>query len=224
MKLASLILSLLPFFSYAGNVRDLHLDEYTVASSYLMLSRTTILRFNERPLKIIVGSSKHFSFEYTGNDIAIQPLGHVSTNMFIYTKNRSYGIYLNVQKKRHDDLIKIFWKTEKKEQAQKVGLGRLTTINLSPDLTVSFQKVPTKIGVKIVDIYLLARDVEVNIYFSYRDSPLKSVRLIESKDKKHIRAFLETTKKFFPYLFIKTKSKTFKISIERRKLLKATRN
>ena len=224
MKLASLILSLLPIFSYAGNVRDLHLDEYTVASSYLMLGRTTILRFNERPLKIIVGSSKHFSFEYTGNDIAIQPLGHVSTNMFIYTNNRSYGIYLNVQKKRHDDLIKVFWKAEKKKKAQKVGFEKLTTINLADNLTVSFRKIPTKIGVKIVDIYLLARGIKVETYFSYRKLPLKNVRLITSKDNRHIRAFLDTKKKFFPYLFVKTKSKTFKISIERRKLLKTTQN
>lgn len=229
MKSISILIFFVCSMAYAGKVRDLYLDEYTIAPAYLKLGRTTVLRFEEKPLKVISGNSSHFSLEYIGNDIAVQPLGQTSTNFFIYTKNRSFGIYLHVQNKRHDDLVKIFWK-DAPVSKRKIPKGRtIYEIKLKENLSLDYWFVKTGHGLKIVDFNITSSNKlpsKLKVFLGYK-SKLKRSKVIEGKREKNkvkFRGFVESNKNYFPYLVIKTNHYTYTVSLQRRKLLRKLKN
>jgi hypothetical protein len=76
---------------------------------YLSMGKSTVLRFRDHPRKIVIGNQNYFGVEFIENDVALQPLGIIKTNMFVYTETRTYGFYLIVGQGRSDDLAKVEW-------------------------------------------------------------------------------------------------------------------
>jgi len=86
-----------------------------------MRHRPTVLRFLEKPKKVVVGNQNYFNVEFIDKDITIQPQGKVTTNIFIYCDDRTYGLLLKVTNGSHyDDLVRIKWKQNYKPLFRKM--------------------------------------------------------------------------------------------------------
>jgi len=93
-------------FSYAGQVRNLSTSSQKMPVINLMTGRSTVLRFSSPPMKVIVGNQNYFNIEFVDSDVTIQPLGHVSSNLFVYGDGFTYGFILKVnQSQDYDDLV-----------------------------------------------------------------------------------------------------------------------
>ena len=103
---------LLNHAAYAGGVRSIYVKANSVEPIYLSMGKSTILRFKDRPKKVVIGNQNYFGVEFIENDIALQPHGQIKTNMFVYTESRTYGFYLIVGQGRSDDLAKIEWQPD----------------------------------------------------------------------------------------------------------------
>ena len=76
---------------------------------YLRLGKSTVLRFSDKPRKVVVGNQNYYGLEFIENDLAIQPLGAVATNLFVYTDGHTYG-FLLTPGERYDDLVFVRWR------------------------------------------------------------------------------------------------------------------
>ena len=95
---------------WSGEIRILKMNDKKMQNIYLRMGQSTVLRFKERPQKVIIGNQNYFHVEFTDNDITLQPQGLVITNFFVYTKHHTYGFVLKVsQKQAYDDLVRIHW-------------------------------------------------------------------------------------------------------------------
>lgn len=108
-------------------MRKVVVDEKSMAEIRLMMGRSTVLHFVEKPTKVIVGRQNYFNIEFTGNDVTIQPLGYVTSNLFVYGEYHRYGFLLRVGGHGYDDLVEVKWKStvyslpdgERKKQSTK---------------------------------------------------------------------------------------------------------
>jgi hypothetical protein len=92
----------------AGTVRTVYSDNMTIQPIFLRMGQSTILRFVERPKKVVLGNSNYYSVEFIDNDLAIQPLGEVTTNLFVYGMKNVYGFILKTnQSATYDDLVQV---------------------------------------------------------------------------------------------------------------------
>ena len=113
MKLSKEIVLLLGILlpvlsSFAKNdIREVEANDRVMKTIHLTLGRSTILRFSDRPVKVVAGNSNYFNVEYIGNDLTIQPLANVETNLFVYTQNKlNYGFHLKVGgSAEYDDVV-----------------------------------------------------------------------------------------------------------------------
>lgn len=97
--------------AHAGQVRTLYANDKSMQSVFLAMGRSTVLRFDEKPKSTIVGNKNYLNVEYIGNDIALQPLGRTSTNMFVHTESQTYGLILKPGTESHyDDLVIVRWR------------------------------------------------------------------------------------------------------------------
>lgn len=95
-------------YCFAGRVRNLLVGDNTMEIINLRMGRSTILRFNDTPQKIVVGNQNYFNIEFIGNDVTIQPQAQVTTNLFVYGKYHTYGFILQVgQLNNYDDRVDI---------------------------------------------------------------------------------------------------------------------
>ncbi len=103
-----------------GKVRTIEMDADGMKTITLAMGRSTVLQFADTPKKIVSGNSNYFNIEFTGNDVTIQPLSPVSSNLFIYSGHRRFGFLLKVCRcNTYDDLVKVYWKYPKKQVAKK---------------------------------------------------------------------------------------------------------
>jgi hypothetical protein len=101
----------------AGTVRDIHTDDRKMNKVHLTLGQSTVLRFQEVPRKVVIGNQNYFNVEFVegSRDVTLQPLGAVKTNLFVYTKGKTYGFILYPKNHgRYDDLINIHWREKPK--------------------------------------------------------------------------------------------------------------
>src|ERR1700722_5736196 len=95
----------------AGSVRTIYVDSKTMSPIHLKLGESTLLRFNEKPKKVVIGNANYFNVEFVESDVTIQPLGRNSTNLFVYCEDHTYGFLLNVGPQGgYDDLVLVKWK------------------------------------------------------------------------------------------------------------------
>ncbi len=96
----------------ASGIRTVQVNNSKMQLIYLKMGRATVLRFTAKPKKVVIGNQNYYSVEFIDNDLTIQPLGKVETNLFVYTPYRIYGFILRVcQSCRSDDLVFVKWKS-----------------------------------------------------------------------------------------------------------------
>ena len=109
-------LLLCPSFLYTGQVRTIHTNDKAIKTIHLSMGQSTILRFAEKPKKVVLGNANYVHIEFINNDLAIQPLESVTTNLFVYADfGRTYGFKLKVGNSPHyDDLVNVRWRAKGK--------------------------------------------------------------------------------------------------------------
>lgn len=161
------LLILVPFTAsdvFAGRVRNLSMDDKRMEVVRLSMGKSTILRFKDKPKKGIVGNSNYFSVEYVDHDVAIQPLGVFTTNLFIYTEfGRMYGLILkSTHSSQYDDLVNIVWRSNqrikvakpKRPKTTKKDFGRKFKVGSSLEVNVLSVTKNETLGLYFVDMKL----------------------------------------------------------------------
>ena len=99
--------------SFAGKIRTIHANTKKMSSVHLRMGQSTVLRFLQKPKKVIIGNQNYYSVEFIENDVAIQPLDTVGTNLFVYTPSHVYGFLLKVSNSgQYDDLVNVKWRNK----------------------------------------------------------------------------------------------------------------
>ena len=117
----------LPSALWAGQVRSIYTNDKNMQSIHLKMGQSTVLRFIDKPKKVVIGNQNYFNIEFIQNDVAIQPQGFVNTNLFIYTKYRTYGFQLKVSNRaKHDDLVSVRWRHKNQQRNRKNSSKRFS--------------------------------------------------------------------------------------------------
>lgn len=148
----------LPLRAFASNVRTLGVNNDAMAPIFLRMGKSTVLRFADKPKKVVIGNQNYYGLEFIENDVAIQPLGSVGTNLFVYTDHHTYG-FLLTPGERYDDLVFVRWKYPKIElpEAQPSSPDKIidlkTIFFIGDSLRVSISKIqgPSTFGLHIID-------------------------------------------------------------------------
>lgn len=170
----------------ADGVRTVFVKPNSIEPIYLSMGKSTVLRFRDHPRKIVIGNQNYFGVEFIENDVALQPLGIIKTNMFVYTETRTYGFYLIVGQGRSDDLAKVEWQPlENKSKDFLKPMTPMTTPKKISGLTVKLDGVLrlTPFSIQYSPdhrMYVLDMTLE-NI--SQKEMDLKGVKLLIAKDK-----------------------------------------
>lgn len=120
MSLARLILSFaLSIYSFETlaqrkEIREVDTNDRLMKVVNLTMGRSTVISFQDKPVKVVSGNSNYFNVEFVGNDLTLQPLAPVETNLFIYTeKGMKFGFLLKVGPVAvYDDILYIKWKSQ----------------------------------------------------------------------------------------------------------------
>ncbi|MCB9092880.1 MAG: pilus assembly protein N-terminal domain-containing protein [Halobacteriovoraceae bacterium] len=132
---------------YAGVIREVRVDTARMVPITLQMGQSTVLRFSEKPRKVVVGNQNYFKVEFIENDITIQPQGIATTNLFVYGEYNTYGFILNVCGScRSDDLVKVSWKSDfvlkqQKPKESKIVVKSSSIILKSKSVTAKVTKV-----------------------------------------------------------------------------------
>lgn len=129
-----------------------------MAPIYLKLGKSTVLRFTDKPRKVVVGNQNYYGLEFIENDLAIQPLGSVATNLFVYTESRTYG-FLLTPGERYDDLVFVRWKSrgertlvrDETPAAKESKVGLSFKVGKSLKVTVESVKTQPALGLHLID-------------------------------------------------------------------------
>lgn len=138
-ELVFLILGLVALchIALANGVRTVVVKPNSIEPIYLSMGKSTVLRFRDHPRKIVIGNQNYFGVEFIENDVALQPLGQIKTNMFVYTENKTYGFYLIVGQGRSDDLAKIEWQPlEQKASESRKPMTPMTSLKAINGISV----------------------------------------------------------------------------------------
>jgi hypothetical protein len=135
-------------------VRRVEVNSSSMAPIFLRMGKSTVLRFGEKPKKVVVGNQNYYGLEFIDNDVAIQPLGAVGTNLFVYTENHTYG-FLLTPGERYDDLVFVSWKYRATEPPPVAKALPSLAFELGHDFRVSVGKIqPSAFGPHLIDCWL----------------------------------------------------------------------
>ncbi len=101
-------------FAQRKEIREVDTNDRLMKVVNLTMGRSTVLSFQEKPVKVVSGNSNYFNVEFVGNDLTLQPLAPVETNLFVYTeKGTKFGFLLKVGPSSiYDDILYIKWKSQ----------------------------------------------------------------------------------------------------------------
>lgn len=101
-------------FAQRKEIREVDTNDRLMKVVNLTMGRSTVLSFENKPVKVVSGNSNYFNVEFVGNDLTLQPLAPVETNLFVYTeKGTKFGFLLKVGSvSLYDDILYIKWKTQ----------------------------------------------------------------------------------------------------------------
>ena len=150
MRRTRLILSLVCFsisslYAQTKGIREVNSNDRMMKTVNLTMGRSTILSFTEKPIKVVAGNSNYFNIEYIGNDLTIQPLANVETNLFVYTEPKGkYGFHLKVGPvSQYDDVVYIRWMSPYVSRPQ-------VSLESPPQKKIK----PTILKVGVIEIYV----------------------------------------------------------------------
>lgn len=128
-------------------VREVFANDREMKTIHLTLGRSTILSFSDKPVKVVSGNSNYFNIEYIGNDLTLQPLANVDTNLFVYTQNKmKYGFHLKVvPSSSYDDMVYVRWRNP-------VQFDRKSTAPLTKGPQRPFKPLALKLGVLEIQV------------------------------------------------------------------------
>jgi hypothetical protein len=136
-----------PFTSVHAKVRDVYIAPNEMGVINLRMGQSTVLRFQEKPKKVVIGNQNYFNVEFIDNDVTIQPLGVASTNLFVYGEYNTYGMLLKVNGGGdYDDLafvkrgFKIASSSTKKEVKRRGKQEYSIKTKIGKDIAVSSGK------------------------------------------------------------------------------------
>lgn len=151
-------------YVHGRDIKTVNLTENEIYPLKLVLGKTTLLRFSEKPLKIIFGNKNYFNIENSETDVAIQPLSRVSTNMFVYTEKQTFGFDISVCETCFgDDFVKVFPRTERQQESyqpletddfKEMSLKREVPLR---ELKLVFEKVKSKSDLILIDFYVISK-------------------------------------------------------------------
>ena len=113
---------------HAGGIREVYVNAKKMQTIYLKMGQSTVLRFREKPEKVVVGNSNYYNVEFINSDITLQPQEAVPTNLFVYGEYHTFGFNLKVNHgSRFDDLVEVRWESPriKKVARKKRALKKL---------------------------------------------------------------------------------------------------
>ncbi|MCB9085771.1 MAG: hypothetical protein H6624_15595 [Bdellovibrionaceae bacterium] len=183
---------LFPLSLPAGTVRSIEVDGSRMAHIRLRMGQSTVLRFPEKPKKIVLGNGNYYSAEFIENDLALQPQGTVGTNLFVYSEKYTYGFLLSTVTSGHyDDLVQVSWKKQEKPKAisAKVVLNTPsfqsvskphTTFAISNTLQVDIREIQRLKG---KDFYILDLDIK---NLSDEEIGLADIEIVATRRKKKL--------------------------------------
>ena len=130
-------------FSVSSSVRNLLMNDAKMEPIFTTFGMSTVLRFPDKPSKIVAGNLNSYTIEFIENDVTIRPKSRHATNLFVYTKNNTYGFLLSSSQNRklHDDLVVVWWKPKTS--------GRYT---LNRPVKKSGLGIPSVLGVKVGEV------------------------------------------------------------------------
>ena len=174
----------------AGMVRDIHTDDRKMNPVHLGMGQSTVLRFQERPGKIVIGNRNYYNIEFVkgSKDVTIQPLARVKTNLFIYTDGKTYGFILRTRNRgAYDDLVNIYWK----ERARIFKVRAKIVVPKDKKLKRIGKKIILKEGLSAVGFEVTSLhgrktalvDFKI-VNRSWRKQSLKGLEVIASRNKK----------------------------------------
>ena len=163
----------------AKGSKEVYVNSNKMQSVFLKLGRSTVLRFREKPKKIVLGNSNYFNIEFVENDLTIQPLqSGVTTNLFVYGTYHLYAFNLkSTFGNYYDDLLKVRWKSPRiyKKKKRKVKNSKVKkvskTLEIPGKLKIELKSVlqNKRLGMTILDFEVVSlqksnlktKDIEV---------------------------------------------------------------
>lgn len=142
--LVCISVALFSWIAQAGQIRTVHMNSDKMKQINLKMGQSTVLRFTDKPKKIVIGNQNYYSVEFIENDVTIQPLGSVKTNLFVYTPHHVYGFTLNPRTGVYDDIVNVRWK--------------------SSGIVLRQKRVPRAFQEKLVNIEIKLKSIDVKIY------------------------------------------------------------
>ena len=212
-------------------VRTLTMDEDSMAVIHLAMGRSTVLHFHEKPTKVVAGNQNYFNIEFTGNDLTIQPLGPITSNLFAYGEYHRYGFILRVGgSEGYDDLVDIRWKSSTLIPLRAPSAPVIHEENKlvsSKNLKLGLTKVLHKKGFHAFEVTIQdkdgrgieAKNVEFRITQREKLLPLKEVAFekekSDSKDPLKARVFVTLSDKSGVTIKVAIQGRTAKLTVPR---------
>jgi hypothetical protein len=205
MRVNNLVILFLILFSLNihARVRDLEISSGEMGKIYLKMGKSTILRFADKPKKVVIGNQNYFNVEFIDNDVTIQPLGVATTNLFVYGEYQTYGLILSViGHDNYDDLVMV----KRKSFSPTMGLAPKEKKDLKPKKIINNQInlkgrlgdlllidvpnifCPPSMGIYVMDVNLtnkskeLLKSEDVTIALSRNGKPLEDQKVIFRQD------------------------------------------
>lgn len=231
MRVNNVAILLLALFSLNvhAKVRDLTLSSEDMGKIYLKMGKSTLLRFPNKPKKVVIGNQNYFNVEFIDNDVSIQPLGVATTNLFVYEEYQSYGFILSViGHDSYDDLVNVKRKMfsyiggqepkEKKENKVKEVANNQVAIQRQLDdlLFIEVQKIfySPPMGIYVMDINFknkskkILKSKDLAIVLSRNGKPLEKQNLIFRQDWVNVEIILNSR------VFFKSPQESFTLTIK----------
>jgi len=221
-----LLLLIIPLTAQA-KVRTVYVNDKKMEKIFLNMGKSTILRFREKPKKVVIGNQNYFQVEFIDSDITIQPQGIATTNMFAYCENNTYGFILNVSNSgKYDDLINVRWRPKTSfhfSQKRKPQKRIVTNKKISKDLKLEGIKIKIdkisydeKRNFHIIDTFIENLDIKAFIIKNLRIALTRKKKDLEKKFIVFEKEVLKTKEKAKIRVFVRLKIKkgfTLKFSL-----------
>jgi hypothetical protein len=182
-----------------AKVRELYVNSNEMGTVNLKMGQSTILRFQEKPKKVVIGNQNYFNVEFVENDVTIQPLGTAKTNLFVYGEYNTYGLLLDVSNQAgYDDLVIVKRgskpepppPTEKKPPDKRQNILIVERL-IGKDLRMSLKKMfyHDLMKVYVIDLTFqnsknnLVKQGDLAIKLSQANKPIEETKLIFDEAK-----------------------------------------
>lgn len=140
------------------------------------MGQSTVLRFRDKPKKVVIGNQNYHSVEFIDSDVTIQPLGNFNTNLFVYTPHKVYGFLLKVTGgTNYDDLVNVRWKVRNAFRKRTVNKSSAKALTKSVNLKFQVNKIK-------IHIFRVIENQRLGIYIIDFSVANNSKKLLKASD------------------------------------------